>query len=263
MEVWIGRDGERHGPYKEADVRQWLRSGQVSREDLAWYDGLADWQPLSVLFPDEVRAPAPAPAEASETPAFTAPPVAAPLPRTTSAALEDYAGFWKRFGAWVIDYLILMVPITIIAVSMGATAAFEHFMAQMHSGTAPAVAAAEYGKTVRPATIIAMIIGFIYYVAFECSKLQATPGKLAVGMRVTDLNGQRLGVGRSVARNVIRLVNVITALLPFICYIVTAWTERKQGLHDMMAKTLVLNGRASEFHDAPVQPSTGGGSFNA
>ena len=116
MEVWIGRDGERHGPYKEADVRQWLRSGQVSREDLAWYDGLADWQPLSVLFPDEVRAPAPAPAEASETPAFTAPPVAAPLPRTTSAALEDYAGFWKRFGAWVIDYLILMVPITIIAV---------------------------------------------------------------------------------------------------------------------------------------------------
>ena len=51
MEIWIGRDGERHGPYKEDDVRQWLRSGQVSPKDLAWYEGLADWQPLSVLFP--------------------------------------------------------------------------------------------------------------------------------------------------------------------------------------------------------------------
>ena len=49
MEIWIGRDGERHGPYKEDDVRQWLRSGQVSSQDLAWYEGLADWQPLSVL----------------------------------------------------------------------------------------------------------------------------------------------------------------------------------------------------------------------
>lgn len=260
MEVWIGRDGERHGPYKEADVRQWLRSGQVSREDLAWYDGLADWQPLSVLFPDEVRAPAPE--QTSEAPAFTAPPVATPLPRTTSAALEDYAGFWKRFGAWVIDYLILMVPITIIALSMGATDAFEHLMAQMHSGTATAVAVAEYSKAIRPVSIIAMIIGFVYYVAFECSKLQATPGKLAVGLRVTDLNGQRLGVGRSVARNVIRLVNVITALLPFICYIVVAWTERKQGLHDMMARTLVLNGRASEFKP-DATPADKSNSFSA
>jgi hypothetical protein len=52
MEVWIGRDGERHGPYQgRPDKRQWLRSGQVSRDDLAWYEGLADWQPLSVLFP--------------------------------------------------------------------------------------------------------------------------------------------------------------------------------------------------------------------
>jgi uncharacterized RDD family membrane protein YckC len=261
MEVWIGRDGERHGPYKEADVRQWLRSGQVSGDDLAWYDGLADWQPLSVLFADEVRAPAPA--EPASAAPFHAPPIATPLPRTTSAALEDYAGFWKRVGAWVIDYVILLVPITIVAVSMGATTAFEHFMAQMHAGTAPAIAAAEYGKAVRPATLIALLIGFVYYVAFECSKFQATPGKLAVGLRVTDLDGQRLGVGRAVARNVVRLINVITALLPFICYIVVAWTARKQGLHDLMARTLVLNGRASEFHDAPARPTGGDGSFNA
>ena len=50
MEVWIGRQGERHGPYQEDQIREWLRSGELSREDLGWYDGNF---PLgySVLFP--------------------------------------------------------------------------------------------------------------------------------------------------------------------------------------------------------------------
>ena len=56
MEIWIGRNGERNGPYKEADVRQWLRNGQASGDDLGWYEGLADWQPLSSLFPEELAA---------------------------------------------------------------------------------------------------------------------------------------------------------------------------------------------------------------
>lgn len=255
MEVWIGRDGERHGPYKEEDVRQWLRSGQVSGDDLAWYDGLADWQPLSALFPDELRRE-PAGVEASPSPAFT------PLPRVNEAALEDYAGFWKRFGAWVIDYLILLVPVSIIAVSMGATVAFEHFMTQLHSGVAPSVAVVEYSKAVRPASLVALVIGFVYYAAFECSKWQATPGKLAIGMRVTSLDGHRIGFGRSLARNAVRLVNMITALLPLICYLAVAWTMRKQGFHDMLAKTLVLNGRASEFANS-IARGGNGNSFNA
>jgi uncharacterized RDD family membrane protein YckC len=254
MEIWIGRDGERHGPYKEDDVRQWLRSGQLSRDDLAWYEGLADWQPLSVLFPDAAdRAPAQA--------ATVAP---APLPQITTVALEDYAGFWKRLGAWIIDYVILLVPITIIALNMGATAAFEHFLTQIQGGTLPALAATEYAKAVRPASLAALVLGFVYYVIFEASKWQATPGKMLVGLRVTDLDGRRLGIGRSLARNAVRLVNVITALIPVICYLAVAWTARKQGLHDMLAKTLVLNGRASDFKVQPT-PSTSSdsGSFSA
>ena len=53
MEVWIGRDGERHGPYSESDVRDWLRTGKVSPDDLGWYQGMTDWKPLSSLFPEE------------------------------------------------------------------------------------------------------------------------------------------------------------------------------------------------------------------
>ena len=103
MEIWIGRDGERHGPYKEEDVRQWMRSGQVSAKDLAWYEGLADWQPLSVLFPDEV------PHAATPADPYAAP-TAPLLPQTTTAALEDHAGFWKRVAAYMLDAIILYIP---------------------------------------------------------------------------------------------------------------------------------------------------------
>ena len=253
MEIWIGRDGERHGPYKEDDVRQWLRSGQVSRDDLGWYEGLADWQPLSVLFADEVPTTPP--------PFGTAAPAAA-LPSTTLAELENYAGFWQRFGAWVIDYLILLVPSSIIAISMGAKAAFEKLMTQIQNGMTPA-AMGEYVQDLRPATLIVIALGFAYYVIFESSKWQATPGKLAMGLRVTDSQGMRISIGRSAARNAIRLINAITGLIPLIFYLPVAWTRRKQGLHDMIAGTLVLNGRAGDFKPAPTPAAGGGNTFSA
>jgi uncharacterized RDD family membrane protein YckC len=259
MEIWIGRNGERHGPYKEDDVRQWLRSGQVSRDDLAWYEGLADWQPLSVLFPDEVGAATP-PSSGSAAP----PPQ--PLPQITTLALEDHAGFWKRFGAWLIDYVILFIPTALIFMSTGAMDAFMQYWTQIHSGTSPEIAAVALKKAVLVPGMVAGVMGFVYYILFEGSKWQATPGKLALGIRVTDEEGHAVGMRRSVVRNAVRLINIIQipfiGLIPFISYIVTAWTPRKQGLHDMLAKALVLNGRASEFSAKPA-PSGDSSSFSA
>ena len=249
MEVWIGRDGERHGPYTEADIRQWLASGEVSPADLGWYEGLADWQPLSVLFP-QVQ---PETSDAPQVP---------PLPTTNDSAPQDVASFWKRLGAWIIDYLILLLPTALIAVSMGAPAAFEHFMSQVENGIAPMVAMADYSRVVRPAAMWSLLVGFLYYAFFECSKWQATPGKLALGMRVTDMDGQRLGFARSSLRNAVRLANAITALIPLVSYLTVAWTARHQGLHDMLAKTLVLNGRASDTGN-PSSPPGSSNTFSA
>ncbi|MGH8158865.1 MAG: RDD family protein [Rhodanobacter sp.] len=262
MEIWIGRDGERHGPYKEDDIRQWLRSGQVSRDDLAWYEGLADWQPLSVLFPDEVRN---APPTADNSHAAPTAPLQA-LPQTTAAALEDYAGFWKRFGAWLIDYVILLIPTVLIFMSTGAMDAFMQYWVQVKSGTSPEVAAVALKSTMLVPGIIVGVMGFVYYILFEGSKWQATPGKLALGIRVTDSDGGAIGMRRSVVRNAVRLINIIQipfiGLIPFVSYIVTAWTPHKQGLHDMLAKALVLNGRASEFKSTPTA-SNSNNSFSA
>ncbi|HEX7814694.1 RDD family protein [Dyella sp.] len=266
MEVWIGRDGERHGPYKESDIRQWLRSGQVSRDDLGWYEGLADWQPFSVLFPDEQPTAA--------TPPDMAPYTAPPIPQaTTTTALEDYAGFWQRFAAWLIDGLILAVPAAILFVATGAADAYMAMLGKISSGSGMGSqemneALQAYVRASRPATIGSAVIGFVYYTLMEASRMQATLGKLALRLRVTDDKGQRVTIGRSATRNVVRLLTLLTGLIPFICYLAVAWTQRRQGLHDLVAHTLILNGRASEQKASPVSSSDNiykreGGSFDA
>ncbi len=47
----ISRTGEQFGPYSEEDLRGYLGSGQVLPDDLAWTEGMADWLPVSHIFP--------------------------------------------------------------------------------------------------------------------------------------------------------------------------------------------------------------------
>jgi uncharacterized RDD family membrane protein YckC len=260
MEIWIGRDGERHGPYKEDDVREWLRSGKVSPADLAWYEGLADWQPLSVLFRDEVPAASPAPGTPYAAPAE---PLQA-LPQTTAAALEDHAGFWKRVAAYILDAIILYIPNNLLIMkAMGDGAAQETMKQSMLAAPGdPHVMMAAYGQyyaTMGTALIITGVLTWLYFAICESSPWQATLGKLALGIRVTDLNGHRISFPRALGRYLAKFLSV---LILFIGFLMVAWTRRKQGLHDMLAGTLVLNGRASEFKANQTKPGTGN-SFSA
>lgn len=249
MEIWIGRDGERHGPYKEDDVRQWLRSGQVSRDDLGWYEGLADWQPLSVLFADEVPV---------TPPPFVAAAAPSALPSTTTAALEDYAGFWKRVAAYILDAIILYIPGTLIQKMMGGDMA-EATMRQAQQaspGDLHVLMAAmnQYYTTMLPAVLLITVITWLYFAICESSAWQATLGKLALGIRVTDMQGARISLPRALGRYPAKYLSAIVLGIGFL---MVAWTRRKQGLHDMIVGTLVLNGRASEFKPAPTAAGSG------
>jgi len=251
MEVWIGRNGERHGPYQEEQVRDWLRSGELSPDDLGWYDGLADWRPLSMLFPQDKPAPAPSP---------FAPP---PLQPRAQAAHFDYAGFWQRFGAWVIDLIILMIPSMIVMYASGGMEAYKHLLERMQSGADMAVALRDYAQATEGASLVSLAITYLYYMFFEASKWQATPGKLALRLRVTDAQGRRISLGRSAVRNIVRLSAAIFGLIPVVCYLAIVWTQRKQGLHDLWAGTYVLNGTAQEQPPRQSPSSDHRGSFNA
>lgn len=262
MEVWIGRDGERHGPYQESDIRAWLRSGQVSPQDLGWYEGLADWQPLASLFPEVTAQQA---AGGTTPPAFAA---AAPLPLTNAASLEDYAGFWKRVAAYILDGIVLWIPNTLIASLLGAAAADQAYkqalLAASNNPDLVRQAMLAYFNALGPAILAQAVLVWLYFAVLESSPLQATLGKLALGIRVTDERGARISFLRATGRF---FAKWLSAVILCIGFMMAGWTRRKQALHDMLAGTLVLNGRASEFKNAASPTRNPGrgpdGSFNA
>lgn len=262
MEVWIGRDGERHGPYTEADVRQWLRSGEVSRDDLGWHEGMTDWAPLSQMFPGESPA-ATGPAVPPMPPSY-APPVTR-VPESATPVQTD-AGFWKRLAAYIVDALVLWVPNVLLTNLMGAREAEAIYdKARLAAGEDPQLmlqALDAYFHALGPAILAQTILAWLYFAFCESSKWQATPGKLALGIRVTDLHGARISFVRATGRYFAKFISAFALCIGFL---MVAWTQRKQGLHDMIAQTLVVNGRTNDTTARPPRPdgSPGDGSFNA
>jgi uncharacterized RDD family membrane protein YckC len=136
-----------------------------------------------------------------------------------------YAGFWRRVAAWFLDGLLLSL------VTLPFTLQF--------SGDA----AAQAGRASAAGTI-STVVGWLYYALMESSAKQATVGKMALGIVVTDLEGGRIGFGRATGRY---FGKILSALILGIGFLMVAFTERKQGLHDILASTLVVRG------DAPSQ----------
>jgi len=86
-------------------------------------------------------------------------------------------------------------------------------------------------------SIIGLVVKWLYYTLMESSNLQATVGKMAIGIIVTDLNGKRISFARATGRH---FSKYISALIIGVGYLMVAFTAQKQGLHDIIAGTLVL-----------------------
>ncbi len=84
----------------------------------------------------------------------------------------------------------------------------------------------------------------------ESSGCQATLGKMAWGICVTDLDGKRISFGRATGRY---FGKILSGLIIFFRYFMISFTRQKQALHDMMAGTLVGN---KGFGFLRVQPKT-------
>ena len=85
--------------------------------------------------------------------------------------------------------------------------------------------------------IFALPIVWVYYAIMESSKYQSTLGKAVLGIKVTDLKGNRISFGRASGRF---FAKIISSLTLGVGYIMIAFTEKKQGLHDMIAECLVV-----------------------
>jgi uncharacterized RDD family membrane protein YckC len=139
-----------------------------------------------------------------------------------------YGGFWIRVLAAIIDAILLRVVVAPIHIIFGGLG-----LAGMMAGV-PRLPLAIMGGGV---TLIALFFGSWLYEAFmESSSYQATLGKMIVGLKVTDLNGNRISFERATGRH---FAKFFSAMILGIGYIMVAFTERKQGLHDLLAGTLV------------------------
>jgi len=141
----------------------------------------------------------------------------------------SYGGFWKRLGAYIIDWIILALITVVLMILFGL------FLAYL--GKNPDNESAMLGFSLMM-DLMTLLLPWFYYATMESSSKQATFGKSLLGMKVTDLNGERISFLRSSVRYFSKILSI---LIFFIGFIMIAFTAKKQGLHDMIAGTLVVN----------------------
>ena len=141
---------------------------------------------------------------------------------TTEQLRIVYAGFWWRVLAYLLDGVVLAVGLVVLGFFIG-------LIFLRHGAEEPGLEAF-FG-------LFGFLAVWLYFALMESSAQQATLGKKACGLRVTDLDGDRISFARATGRH---FAKIISGLVLAIGYVMVAFTARKQGLHDKIAGTLVV-----------------------
>ncbi len=271
MSEWYYADAqrERHGPVDAGVIREKFRQGELDLNALVWSEGMSQWQPLSAVAEElqllvqantgiDLRGDyaaiengtAPEPAILSAASPHS--PYAAPGSISTDAsrvvAGGDVvnAGFLRRFAASAIDGIVtgvlsyaLLIPLALVmGVSLINMAGSE--MANMGAMLV------FYGLYYA----ICILVPAIYFGWMQSSNTMASLGKMAVGAKVVRVNGERISFWRAFLRYIAMtgLALVTCGLAMLVSAIMVGVTERKQGLHDMICDTVVVDKWAFTDH---------------
>jgi uncharacterized RDD family membrane protein YckC len=213
MQWYYAEAGNRVGPIEETELNRLVTVGTVRADTLVWHEGLGSWQPLGV-----VRGMPPA---------------------DVRAAARRYAGFWIRFFARLIDGMILGIINAIVRIPF-----MMMFGAGMGLGLdrglrggmifGPAMAGV-FGTS----ALIGIALGAAYDVYF-LSAHGATPGKMALGLRVIRADGGPISPMLALARH---FAEWLSAIILLIGYIMAAFDPEKRALHDRICGTRVIYSR--------------------
>lgn len=167
----------------------------------------------------------PAPSAPGYGYAVSPPPLPAPVP--------SYAGFWVRFVGWLIDGILLFVVggVTHAVIRLAAGAPLWPLWREAR-GAGMGLGCGE--------NLVGIVVWWLYHALLESSPSQATIGKMALGMKVTDMTGRRIDFARATGRT---FAKILSALPLFVGYMMAGFTQRRQALHDMIAGTVVLRFR--------------------
>ncbi|MFZ3341424.1 MAG: RDD family protein [Terriglobales bacterium] len=163
-----------------------------------------------------------------------APVAAYPPPAPYPAQFVRYGGFWIRVIACLIDAVIVRVVLHPIAAIFGLGGLALGGFGERGFRHGLGLPLLIFGGGVYAVLVIGA--SWLYEALMESSSYQATLGKMIFGMKVTDLYGNRIDFARATGRH---FAKILSGLALCIGFIMVGFTERKQGLHDMIAGTLV------------------------
>ena len=147
------------------------------------------------------------------------------------SGVAPYSGFWRRAAAVVLDDLLIMMALVVVSL----------------------LASAALGRRGTSAVLLVYFPGvWLYYALMESSPLQATVGKIALGIKVTDEAGERIGFGRATGRF---FAHIVSGLIMGIGYAMVVFTRHRQALHDMIAGTYVVRKQYSPSEIAAAGPA--------
>lgn len=150
----------------------------------------------------------------------------------------SYAGFWKRLMAAILDLLFVVViggPVSIVlGLLLGAVTGTITGL-QDNNAFLPAFMSAVIFFIVG----VFLVLRFLYFAIMESSPYQATFGKKLIGIKVTDMYGRRISFPRAALRN---LAKILSSMVYYLGYLMIGFTRKKQGLHDLIAGCLVVDG---------------------
>jgi uncharacterized RDD family membrane protein YckC len=140
------------------------------------------------------------------------------------AAQVAYGGFWIRVVAYIIDAILISLVLGVVTSIFGVRYMDMDDMSQID----PTV------------NLLSLAVAWLYFALMESSERGATVGKMAMGLRVVTNDGKRLSFMNATGRY---FAKILSAIIFCIGYIMIAFTDRKRGLHDMIASTLVIKTR--------------------
>ena len=146
---------------------------------------------------------------------------------------HGFAGFWERFAAYLLDTVILGAVTYLISLIFLPLDFLTGFYPEILGIVSASIDVVRF--------LLSVIVPWLYFAFMESSKRQATLGKIAIGLKVTDLNGKKLTFSRATGRFFSKFLSVLTLMIG---YVIAAFTEKRQALHDMIAGTFVIRGRS-------------------
>jgi uncharacterized RDD family membrane protein YckC len=151
----------------------------------------------------------------------------------------QYGGFWLRFAAYLIDSVVIVLGATLISIPLIFLTGLGALLSQIHIGEELNDAGVFFfiGLFLLFG-VVSLALTWLYHALMESSEWQATVGKRAVGIIVTDAEGRRVSFARASGRH---FAKIVSNLIPLeIGYIMAGFTQKKQALHDMLADCLIL-----------------------